>query len=297
MRNFLSFLFALLAAATAAAQASGSGFFVSEQGHIATSYHVVENALEITAVTMKGERLAATLVRSDKEKDLAILRVATRPAAVLAIRASAGIRRGERVYALGFPQTLIQGEEVKVTDGLVSSLSGMRDNPLMFQITNPIQPGNSGGPLITDEGQVVGVVTSTLNAARVLAVTGTLPQNVNYAMKSAYLLEMLQGLPEAKLRPAAPDPGTRKFVDVLADAEPAVVRLSVRVARGASASTSPVLRTAPTMPLPPSRPVPAGYQVVRIGHAAPLSGPQAHYGRDNDNGVRMAVDEINDHGT
>ena len=179
----------------------------------------------------------------------------------------------------------ILGEDLKVTDGLISSLNGLRDNAGMFQITNPIQPGNSGGPLITEEGQVVGVVTSSLNAARVFAVTGSLPQNVNFAVKSAALLAMLQ--PAGTVQPAEPrDVPGRRLTDVLAEAELAMVRVVTGTSASASVTGQPAGEGA----------APAGHQVVRIGHAGPLSGPQAHFGRDNENGVRMAVEELNAQG-
>lgn len=282
MRRFLVLL-ACSISLVAGAQTSGSGFFVAPDGLLVTNLHVVEGADDVTVITAAGDKLKATVVLVHKESDLAVLRVSGTVPGVLPIRASAGIRRGEKVYALGFPQPDILGDELKVTDGLISSLSGLRDNPAMFQITNPIQPGNSGGPLITDEGQVVGVVTSSLNAARVFAVTGTLPQNVNFAVKSGALLEVLQST--GAVQPAEPRgaPGSR-FTDVLAAAELAVVRVVIGVASARTERNTG------------GGPAPAGHDVVRIGHAGPLSGVQAHYGRDNENGVRMALEEINAQG-
>ena len=81
-----------------------------------------------------------------------------------------------------------------VTDGIINSLSGIRDDPRVFQISVPVQSGNSGGPLVAQEGNVVGIVVSKLSAVALLKETGGLPQNVNYAVKSNYLLEVLANI-------------------------------------------------------------------------------------------------------
>jgi formylglycine-generating enzyme required for sulfatase activity len=96
------------------------------------------------------------------------------------------------VLAVGYPQISIQGNESKVTDGIISSFSGVRNDENWFQISVPIQGGNSGGPLVTESGGVVGVVVATANVARFYKMTGNFPQNVNYAIKSKVLLEFLK---------------------------------------------------------------------------------------------------------
>jgi S1-C subfamily serine protease len=96
------------------------------------------------------------------------------------------------VFALGFPLTNIQGQEQKATFGHVNALSGIKGDIRLFQVDVPIQPGNSGGPLLTAEGLVVGVVTATLNPLFTLKSAGAIPQGVNYAVKSDYILPLLQ---------------------------------------------------------------------------------------------------------
>jgi S1-C subfamily serine protease len=112
---------------------------------------------------------------------------------------------GDSVSTLGFPNPELQGNAPKFTRGEINSLAGLRDDPHRFQISAPIQPGNSGGPLLDRSGNVVGLVQSTLNDARQLLATGLVPQNVNYALKSEYLVRFLQSVPGVVLKDRAPD--------------------------------------------------------------------------------------------
>ena len=128
------------------------------------------------------------------------------------------------VFTIGFPNTGVQGLEPKLTRGDISSLAGMRDDPRYFQISVPVQPGNSGGPLVNASGSVVGVVTLRLSDWNTLKLTGAIPQNVNYAVKSSFIAALVEGLPElaAKLKSlhASKD---RKFEDVVKETEAAAV--------------------------------------------------------------------------
>jgi S1-C subfamily serine protease len=106
------------------------------------------------------------------------------------------LRIGEPIFTVGFPATNLLGEEPKFTDGSASSLSGPGGDAIFFQMTVPIQPGNSGGPVINDAGLVVGVVTSTAAIRPFLSATGTLPQNINWAVKSEYALPLFDQPPQ-----------------------------------------------------------------------------------------------------
>jgi S1-C subfamily serine protease len=121
----------------------------------------------------------------------------------------------------------LQGFAPKVAKGEIASLTGANDDPRYFQISVPVQPGNSGGALVDERGNVVGVVSAKLNAAVALSTSGALPENVNYAVKSSFLLSFLESVPEmsAKLR----EPGTkeRKFEEVVKAAEQAAVLVLV----------------------------------------------------------------------
>jgi S1-C subfamily serine protease len=169
---------------------TGSAFFVSWSGHLVTNYHVVRDASRVL-VSLDGDELVeAEVVRIDEENDLALLRVdAIRTP--LHVRANHSLVRGTEVAALGYPLISIQGREQKATFGHVNALSGIQGDPRFVQLDAAIQPGNSGGPLLNRKGELVGVVTQMLNPTTTLAVTGTIPQNVNYAIKSDLVHRML----------------------------------------------------------------------------------------------------------
>jgi S1-C subfamily serine protease len=178
---------------------SGSGFFISRSGYFVTNYHVIEGAESIEVEDALRRRHNAVVFRADAKNDLAILKIDGSPPGVLSIARSNGVRRGLKVYAFGFPRPGIQGLELKVTDGIVSSLSGLMDDPRTFQVTNPIQPGNSGGALIAESGQVIGIVVATLKLSPARGASETVAQNVNYAIKSNYLIEMLESIGSIKI--------------------------------------------------------------------------------------------------
>jgi hypothetical protein len=122
-----------------------------------------------------------------------------------------------------FPNIGLQGFAPKLAKGEIAALSGAQDDPRYFQISVPVQPGNSGGALVDEHGNVVGVVAAKLSVAAALATGGSLPENVNYAVKSSLLLSFLESVPNvsAKLK----DPGTKecRFEDVVKSAEQAAV--------------------------------------------------------------------------
>jgi S1-C subfamily serine protease len=138
----------------------------------------------------------------------------------MSVADSKTVKLGSSVATVGFPNTFLQGLSPKLSDGKIASLKGFRDDPNEFQISVPIQPGNSGGALFNDKGNVVGVVTSKLDQAVAVELTGMIAENVNYAVKSEKLLEWIAGQQLDKLTLAAPIDGeTGNFEDVVEKAE------------------------------------------------------------------------------
>lgn len=158
---------------------TGSGFLVSTSGHFLTNAHVVESCRQVS-VGMFGN---ARLIDRDATNDLALLKVdAAVPAKPLAF-SEIGPRLGEEVIALGYPLQTILQNGLNVTKGDVSSLAGMGGDSRFLQFTAAIQPGNSGGPLVSKRGAVLGVVTSKLNAMKIASAVGDVPQSVNFAIQ------------------------------------------------------------------------------------------------------------------
>lgn len=170
---------------------TGTGFFVAPDGHLITNAHVVRDKTTYAIRDFRGQFYKARLVSQDSERDLALLKIdGTVPS--LKVGDSTQVVKGQRVIAVGFPQISIQGNESKVTDGIISSLSGLGNKDHWFQISVPIQGGNSGGPLVTENGIVIGVVVASVNVSKFYAMTGNLPQSVNFAIKSNLLLDFLK---------------------------------------------------------------------------------------------------------
>jgi S1-C subfamily serine protease len=101
------------------------------------------------------------------------------------------------------------------------------DDARYFQISVPVQPGNSGGALVDERGNVVGIVAARLNAVAALDATGALPENVNYAVKSSFLLSFLESVPDAASKLKEPNTMDEKFEDVVKSAQDAAVLVLV----------------------------------------------------------------------
>jgi len=169
---------------------SGSGFGVSQDGYIVTNYHVVAGCNTIQ-IAEGFTRTLAPVVAADKSNDLALLK-ADRVFESAAHISSIPLRLGEPVWAAGFPLNGILAPSINVTPGAVSSEAGISNTTTRVQITAPIQPGNSGGPLLTKNGSVAGVVVQSLSSVQVaLALGGKIPQNVNFAIKASVLRDFL----------------------------------------------------------------------------------------------------------
>jgi S1-C subfamily serine protease len=175
---------------------SGTGFFIHPEGIMVTSLHLVDQANRITISTQGERKHSAELLVKNAPCDLAVVKVALRVNHWLPIQRDAKkIKRGSEVLTVGFPRVNLQGLESKVTHGLISSLTGVANDPNFLQISVPIQPGNSGGPLVSREGLVVGIISSKLASPTSFNSTNVQPENVNYAVKSSCLRDLLRTLP------------------------------------------------------------------------------------------------------
>lgn len=220
--------------AAAMPKGNGTGFLITE-GYIVTSYHVVSDATTIKIV-MDGSLRGAKLIKADPANDLALLQVAVRLGDILSstaprslpIVSSRDVKLGDSVITLGFPNIGLQGVEPKLTRGEINSLSGIQDDLRLFQMSVAVQPGNSGGPLVDMRGNVIGIVAARLNDQVAFETSGALPQNVNYAVKSSFILAFLDSVPE--LAGNMKEPHTekeRQFNDVVKEVQQATVMVIV----------------------------------------------------------------------
>jgi len=211
-----------LSEAWSTARESGTGFFITSDGYLLTCNHVVNNAARLTVATRQGV-LPAEFVQADVANDLALLKV-DGTFFPLPLAASNSAQLGESVFTVGFPNPGVQGLQPKLTRGEISSLAGIRDNPGEYQISVPVQPGNSGGAVVDEYGNVTGIVAARLSDEAALASSGMTAQDVNYAVKSSRAKVLLDTLPDlaGKLKPPHPF-RDRRFEDVVREAQDAVV--------------------------------------------------------------------------
>jgi hypothetical protein len=230
-------LFAAFSGPVFADKVTGSGFFVTRTGFLLTAHHVIEGAIAIEVRDATGVATPAEVVRVDADNDLALLRTTPRKHA-LPLSPAATLRKGEEVLTVGYPLVGLQGQESKVTNGIVSSLTGIRGSTATLQITVPIQPGNSGGPLVSLTGNAVGLISHRMNAIAVALATGALTENVNYAVKSNLAFELVRGVPQA----------AAGIVQPRRDRFPSIADLADFVDR----ATAMIIVDLPAKPRPPS---------------------------------------------
>lgn len=166
---------------------SGSGFYINGQGQIITNAHVVQ---ECAAVKIASGTLLRT-VAVDADSDLALLSSGRKPQTFARVRGGKGARVGETVIAVGFPLPGVLSEGAKVSSGTISALAGLGNDRRNIQISAPVQPGNSGGPLLGDDGAIVGVVSGKLDALKMASAINDIPQNVNFAVSVGTLQSFL----------------------------------------------------------------------------------------------------------
>jgi hypothetical protein len=173
------------------AASSGTGFFVSKDGYIVTNEHVIDGCLSVKA-HRNGIDFESTIVSSDRVNDLALLKIDFRPSDPLSLSPDNGFL-SQDIFVYGFPFGDAFSSSIKVTGGLISSLTGIGNNFSEIQIDAALQPGNSGGPIIDEFGNVVGVAVAKLDALFMMENIGVIPENTNFGIKSSVLEVFLQG--------------------------------------------------------------------------------------------------------
>jgi len=161
---------------------SGSGFAVSADGYVITNNHVIEGCQKVV-VHIKGAEIPVTIVTYDTQNDLALLKGNFRPSTVFPLTNNRP-ELLQDVYVAGFPFGNKVSTSVKVTKGIISSLTGIGNNFSNIQIDAALQSGNSGGPILDDLGNVVGVAVSKLDAKYMFDNFGSIPENTNFGIKS-----------------------------------------------------------------------------------------------------------------
>jgi S1-C subfamily serine protease len=175
---------------------NGSGFFIDKNGYIATNYHVILKAKEIEVEFNRDgvkQVYNATVIQSDKQNDISILKINSKDFLPLKelpyYFKTEPTDIGSSIFSLGYPMALsLMGTDIKFTDGKISSKTGFQGDITSYQISVPIQPGNSGGPLFDYDGNLIGITSSGVN--RELNIT----ENVNYAIKASYLKNLVEVL-------------------------------------------------------------------------------------------------------
>lgn len=170
---------------------SGSGIFISNEGYIITNHHVIENANEIVIEFMyEGEKKSynALVYNYDEKSDLAILKIDDASYQKIeelnySINKNSNSLLGEDVFTLGFPITEIMGSDIKYTNGSISSINGFKGDKNTYQISAPIQPGNSGGPLFNYDGELIGINVAILDKK--------IASNVGYSIKSGVVVDFI----------------------------------------------------------------------------------------------------------
>jgi len=175
-------------------KSTGTGFAIASEGYIVTNNHVIENATTIRVKAINGsfsKSFSAKVIQSDKNNDLAIIKIDDYSFSSLGVLPytikSLSSNVGENIFELGYPLTASMGEEIKLTNGIISLKSGFQGDITSYQMTAPIQPGNSGAPMFDMDGNIVGIV----NAKHLGA------ENAGYAIKSSYLNNLIESLTPA----------------------------------------------------------------------------------------------------
>lgn len=172
----------------------GSGFMVAP-GYLLTAHHVVKNSDDFLVGPTSGNRwVKAELAQIDARLDLALIKVGL-DLPTLRLSPDAMVPPGLEVSVIGFPQPRVQGMGKKITQGIVNgyrSDAAQRVDTSLMQISAEVAQGNSGGPVFAPDGTVIGMVLRKLSTAPAIANNQDIPVNVNFALRSAVLVQFLE---------------------------------------------------------------------------------------------------------
>ena len=167
---------------------SGTGFAISSDGYIVTNHHVIDGVENLTVKGVNGDfdkTYKAKIILADKNNDLALIKIEdpsfTSLGKIPFVLKTSVSSVGENVFVLGYPLRATMGDEIKLTNGIISSKTGFQGDITSYQISAPVQPGNSGGPLFDKNGNLIGII----NAKHLGA------ENASYAVKSLYLQNLI----------------------------------------------------------------------------------------------------------
>lgn len=170
---------------------TGSGFFIGAN-LVVTNHHMANACSEIRLRKHGAEIGTAKLVASNRSDDLAVLKSDVTSEHHLKLRVGVPVKPAELVLVFGYPLSSVLSSLGNTTLGNVTALTGLQDDSRYIQISASVQPGNSGGPVLDDQGRLMGVIQSKLDAIRVARATGDIPQNVNFAIRSTTLANFLE---------------------------------------------------------------------------------------------------------
>jgi serine protease Do len=163
---------------------TGTAFYINKKGQMITAAHVLRDCLVLEA-QKDGVTLPVKLSASSNLLDLAVVDSGKPTDRALPLRIGQTLTLGEGVTNVGYPLQGLLADSPNLTRGNVSARAGMKGSVGLFQFSAPIQPGSSGGPVVSDGGELLGVTVSSLNAAALIK-DGLLPQNVNFALEARY---------------------------------------------------------------------------------------------------------------
>ncbi len=206
-------------------QASGTGFFISDDGYLITNLQVVKNGNQVRLLTADGS-FTAKVVKMDAISELAILKVEGKFSA-LPVASSRGVRLGTMITMIGFPSRATETSASLVTQAEITHLADTQDDPRHLSLSVPATAANSGGALVDAFGNVIGVLAAKLSEQETVASPITLARTTAHAVKSSYLLSFLESLPDIATRLKEPNGRERPGEEVLKDVQRATALVLV----------------------------------------------------------------------